>query len=252
VGRPERVDPAHEHVLRGDPRAERDRREDRHLGGRVGSGHVLGGIGLGVPQLLRLGERLVVARTRLHPREHEVRRAVHDPEHAMHVRDDERLAQDLDHGDRRAHARLEPQLHAGLGGRAEELRAAAGDQLLVRGHDRLARAEQAQDELPRRVDATHQLRDDGDRGVADDLLEVGREHALGGRERPLEGRVADERAVDAEAVTGRALDVGAAFGQQPVDGGADGAVAEQRHGDVNGGQRLLLPAGAAAAAVAVG
>ena len=41
----------------------------------------------------------------LHRREDEVRRPVDDPEHAVDVRDDERLAQHLDHRDRRADAR---------------------------------------------------------------------------------------------------------------------------------------------------
>jgi hypothetical protein len=56
------------------------------------------------------------------------------------VRDDERLAQHLDHRDRGADRRLEAELHARLGGGGEELGPARGDELLVRGDDRLARA----------------------------------------------------------------------------------------------------------------
>ena len=106
-------------------RVERDRREDRHLRRRVGAGDVVGRVGLGEAARLRLGERLVVGRAGLHLGEHEVRRAVDDPEHAVDVRDDERLAQHLDHRDRRADARLEPQLHAGARRRREELGARA-------------------------------------------------------------------------------------------------------------------------------
>ena len=72
-------------------------------------------------------------------REDEVRRPVDDPEHAVDVRDDERLAQHLDHGDRGAHRRLEAQLHPARGRRLEQLGAATGDELLVRRHDRAAR-----------------------------------------------------------------------------------------------------------------
>ena len=47
--------------------------------------------------------------------------------------------------------------------------------------------------------------------------------------------IADERLHDPQPVAGRALDVVAALDQHAVDGGADGAVAEQRDGDVDGG-----------------
>jgi len=71
------------------PRAERDRGEDRHLGGGVGAVHVLGGVGLGVPEPLRLCERILVGGAALHPRQDEVRRAIDDPEHPVNVRGDE-------------------------------------------------------------------------------------------------------------------------------------------------------------------
>ena len=58
------------------------------------------------------------------------------------VRHDERLAQHLDHRDRRTHAGLEAQLHAGLRGGREELSAVPCDELLVRRHDRTARLEE--------------------------------------------------------------------------------------------------------------
>ena len=48
-------------VVELDARVEGDRREDRHLRGRVGAGDVVGGVGLRVAARLRVGERLVVA-----------------------------------------------------------------------------------------------------------------------------------------------------------------------------------------------
>ena len=53
-----RVDARDLDLLERDLRPERDRREDRHLRGRVEPGHVLGRVGLRVPEPLRLGERL--------------------------------------------------------------------------------------------------------------------------------------------------------------------------------------------------
>ena len=126
-----------------DPRAERDRREDRHLRGGVGAGDVLGRVGLRVAEPLRLGERVAsYVAPRSISREDEVGRPVDDPEHAVHVRDDERLAQHLDHRDRRADGRLEAKLDARLGRGREELGAAPRDELLVRRDDGLAGAEQ--------------------------------------------------------------------------------------------------------------
>ena len=55
---PIRSMPVVRHVVERDARAERDRREDRHLRGRVGAVHVLGRVGLRVAEPLRLGERL--------------------------------------------------------------------------------------------------------------------------------------------------------------------------------------------------
>ena len=151
----------------------------------------------------------------------------------MDVRDDERLAQHLDHRDRRAHARLEPQLNARARGRVEQLGAALGDELLVGGHDVLAAAQQLEHVLAGRLDAAHHLGDDRDVGVVDDVAHVGRQHPAVGREAPLEVEVADERLDDAQPVAGRALDVVRLLVEQPVDRRADGAVAEQCYRDVN-------------------
>ena len=146
---------------------------------------------------------------------------------------DERLAQHLDDGNRRADGRLEAQLHAGVGRDREEVGALARDELLVRGHDRLAGAEQLADVAARRLEPAHHLGDDVDRRVVADRREVGRQHAVGGRERRAPSPGPDERANDAQPVAGRALDLVAALGQHPVDRRADGAVAEECDADVN-------------------
>ena len=149
----------------------------------------------------------------------------------MDVRDDERLAQHLDHRDRRADGRLEAELDAALGRRREQLGAAGGDELLVRGDDRLARAQELEDVVAGRLEAAHHLGDDGDLRVVADLGEVGRSSTSEPR---VLRRVANERADDAQPVAGRALDVGGLLAQEPVDGRADRPVAEQGNRNVDG------------------
>src|SRR5204863_4917354 len=75
-----------------------------------------------------------------------------------------------------------------------------------------------------------------------DGAEVGRQDRRVGEELALHLRVAHERADDAQAVPGRALDLVRVLLEQPVDGGTDRAVAEQRDGDVDasGGHSLIL------------
>ena len=133
----------------------------------------------------------------------------------MDVRDHERLAQDLDHRDRSADAGLEAELHAGGRSRLEELGAAPGDELLVRRDHRLAGAKQVEHVIARRVEPSHHLGDDGDRGVVADVGELRREHAVGGRELTLLVNVPHERADDPEPVSGRPLDVVGALGEEP-------------------------------------
>ena len=229
------LDPLHLDPVERHARAERDGGQDRGLGGRVETRHVLGRIRLGKAEPLRLGEGVAVRASLLHRREDEVRRAVDDAEHAVHVRDDERLAQHLDHGDRGADGRLEAELDAARRGGLEQLGAAPGDELLVRGHDRPARSAAARarsspaGSTPPITSATTWI--DGSARI---VAEVVGEDARLGRERPLLARVADESAGDAQPMAGGALDLVGRLLEQPVHGGADGAVSEQRYGNVDG------------------
>ena len=141
--------------------------------------------------------------------------------------------------DRGADGRLEAKLDARAGRGREELRAAAGDQLLVRRDDRLPGREQLEDVAPRRLEAAHDLRDDGDRGVVPDRFELGREDARPRGERALLLGLADERADDADAVPRRPLDVVRVLGEEPVDSSSDRPVSEERDRYVN--SRHLAP-----------
>ena len=61
-----------------DARAERDRRENRHLRGRVGAVDVVARIRLRVAERLRLRQRIGIRVAALHAREDEVRRPIDD------------------------------------------------------------------------------------------------------------------------------------------------------------------------------
>ena len=230
---PNRLDAFVDDVGEADARAEGDRGQDRHLRGGVRARDVLARIGLCVAEALRLGDRVRVSRAGLHPREDEIRRAVHDPEHVVDVVHHERLAQNLDHGNGGADAGFEAKLHSRFPRPCGRARPSTGDQLLVGGDNRLAGPKELQDVLSRWVDASHHLGDECDCGIAHDLLEVRRARRRQGV-RPLEGRVANESAHDPKPVSRRPLDVVAVLLEQLSDSRADGAVAEQCHRDVDG------------------
>ncbi len=228
VDRLQLLDALERHVLEGDAGVERDRREDRDLGGRVGAVHVLGRIGLGVAELLGAGQRRGVVLAARHRRQDEVRGAVDDPEHARHVVRDHRLAQHLHDRDRGAHRGLEAQLHAvALGGR-EQLLAVPREQLLVGRDDRLAGREQVEQVAAGRLDAAHHLGHDADLGIVADGRRSRGEEAVGrGGVGALAAGVADERAAHLDGAAGDAGDLLGAGAQHPIDGRADGAVAQQ-------------------------
>ena len=208
----DRLDALVGHLVQMHGRVEGQAREDRHLGRGVLAVDVLGRIGLGVAELLGLGQRVVVGGAGLgHAREDEVRRPVDDPVQAVDVRRGERL---LEHADDRHHARhrgLEAQLHAVLARRGPQLLAVLGQQLLVGGDNVLAGRHRAQDVVARRIEAAHDL--DHEVRQAEDLVEVApraREHARERRPQPGDG-----------------LDLPRPRLQQLGEGRADGAVAEQ-------------------------
>jgi len=128
-----------------------------------------------------------------------------------------------------ADAGLEPQLHAVSLGCAEQLVAVLGQQLLVGGHHRLAGSEQGQHVLTGRLDAAHHLSHHGDGGIVAEPCEVGCQYAF--RRVGVAGGIAYQRRGHLDRLAGDALDRLGAVPQQPVDGGADGAVSEQSDPD---------------------
>ena len=149
----------------------------------------------------------------------------------MDVRDDERLAQHLDHGDRRADARFEAELNASRSRGREELGAALRDELLVRRDDGLPGGEQLEHVAARGLDPAHDLGHDVDRRVVPDRGGIGRQDAGLGAELALLLDVAHERAYDAQPMPGCALDVLRVLDEKPVDRGADRPVSEEADSD---------------------
>ena len=103
--------------------------------------------------------------------------------------------------------RLEAERGAGPPGGRLELGSVMGDDVLVRGHDRLPRAERRRDQGVRRFVAAHQLDDDVGVGIGD---EMGRARRSAG---PA-GRPAPAGAVDVADGDPDELEPGAAVGRQ--------------------------------------
>ena len=227
----EAVDALVGHVFEEHARVEGDRREDRHLGRRVGAADVLGRVGLGVAEIVGPAERRVVGETAAgHLGEDEVRRAVDDAGDCGDLGGQQRLAQHLDHRDRGARRRLEAQLGAGGLGGGEQLRPVAGEQLLVGRHDRGAAGEGGAQIAERGVEPAHHLDHDRHGRVLEHPGGVGRDET-GIDPRAYPRRVAHQHRSELEPLPGGARDRLPALAQQPNDGLADGAAAEQPDAD---------------------
>ena len=210
-----------------DPAVEGDRREDRHLGGRVLARHVLGRVGLGEAQILGFGERRAVLRAGLgHGRQNVVGRAVDDAHDAGDLGRRQRLAQHLDdrHGPHRA--RLEAQERAVVFGGLQKLGTVLREELLVGGDHRLASLERGELERARRLDAADQLDHHADRGIVQKVAEVGRRAHPGRHQGATFGRELADRA-QRHVLAGRQADLVGAFVQQAPDAGTHGPVAHK-------------------------
>ena len=149
------------HIVEGHAGVEGELGEDRRLGSRVETTHVSGGIGLGVAQLLRLGQDCGVVRALLvHLAEDEVGRAVDDAEHLGDAITREGLAQGPQQRNGAGDRSFEVEIDTVVRSSAVESGTISGKQCLVGGHDRRARSHRLENESARRLDAAHDLDDD--------------------------------------------------------------------------------------------
>ena len=101
---------------------ERDGRQDRGFRRGVIAFHVGGGVGLGVAERARVGQRaLVVGAGAVHFGQDVVGGAVDDAGHPLHRVAGQRLGQRPDHRDGAGHGSLEIQVDVGVFGRLREL-----------------------------------------------------------------------------------------------------------------------------------
>ena len=220
-------DPLAIHVARDDPRVERDRGEDRALGRRIEALDIGRRIGLGVPESLRLGQRVLERPSVLrHLRQHVVRRAVHDPEHPADPLARQRFLEGCDQRDPAGDGCLEPEVALGSVRRIEQLLAGGRQDLLVGRHHRLAGRERRQDQFLRRLRPPEELEHDVDVGVGDDRGEVGREDVARERDVARPVGVADRHAGHREADRGAHRDVITVLAEHPDDRRSHGPAPE--------------------------
>ena len=204
-------------VVQRHRRPEREPRQDRHLRRGVGTADVVGGIGLGVAELLGLLQRLVVGEARpAHLGEDVVGGAVDDPEHLLDRDRAQALLNDPDHGDRPGDGGLEAKLGAALLCGRDQLLPVLGDQLLVGGDHMAPLPQGAGHVLPGRIDAPDQLDD----------------HVAGGENLVEVALLAPQHADDLGAAPGDLLDHLGPVGDQLRERRAHGALAEHPDQDL--------------------
>ncbi len=190
-------------------------------------------ISLRVAETLRLRQHLLEGAALVrHLREDEVRGPVHDPDDPAKALAGERLLQRADEGDPAADGGLEVQVETLGVRRVEQLAAARGEQLLVRGDDRLVAIERREHEPAGWLEPSEQLADDVDLGVLDDLHRIGDEPGRIERHAALLPRIPDGHLRDLEQTSGPPGDVVSMLLEQAKDGRAHRAAAE--HPDPHG------------------
>ena len=153
------------------------------------------------------------------------------PSTRLHLVAGQRLAQRAEQRDRAGDRGLEVEVDAGLGGRGVQRRAVLGEQRLVGGDDRLARARSAASmQRAGRLDPADHLDDDVDVVARDQRGGVGGEQ-LGGStpSRPLGRAGARAMPTSSSGAPMRAARSSALLVEQPRHLGADVAAAQQRH-----------------------
>ncbi len=205
-------DPLVADLIQPHRRVEREPREDRHLRRGVAPVDVVGRVGLGVAEPLRLGQRLLEGQPApRHLAEDEVGGAVDDPVDAVDARARKRLLEHAHDGHHARDRRLEAQLHAGLAGAREQLVAVLGEQLLVGGDDVPPGAHRLEHVAAGRLDPADQL---------DDQVRASRISSKSPLERVSTPATSGRRPVI------RSIRLGV-LGDQLGEGGADRAAPEQ-------------------------
>ena len=146
------------HIVNREVRVERQRSNNGGLRSGVEALNVGGGVGLGVAQLLGVGQRIREGGAGgVHLIKNVVGGAVHDAQNAGHAVTGQGVAQRAQNRNRTGHGGLVGQLRAGCIGGGLQLHAVLGQQGLVARNDGLAGVQRAQDAGAGRLDAAGQL-----------------------------------------------------------------------------------------------
>jgi hypothetical protein len=214
-------------LLRQHRRTERQRSEDSQLVGRVPGLDVVGRIGLGIPQLLRLAQRVGEAGATLrHPRQDVVGRAVDDADHAGDVVGRQVELKWPDERDAPAHAGLVRDADPARGSRREDGRTVFGHDLLVGRDDVFAPLDGSQDQRAGRLFPADHFDDDVHRRVVQDRPRIGHQRHVKVHAARLV-RVAHQDLADLHRAADAALQRVALGHEHACHAGADGAQTQQ-------------------------
>ena len=176
VGGCDFFDALDEDILRIDPKTVGERGEDDGLVRGVPAVDIERGVGLGVTELLSLGEdRREIQTLACHAREDVVARAVENSMDRLEAVSDESLAHRFDNRNSPGNGGFIKNRHALLAGEFENLAPMLGEQGLVTGYNDLPRGDGFFDKRQRDIDAAHQLHDDLDRRISEDFVRIGGE-----------------------------------------------------------------------------
>ncbi len=226
------------HVIGGDAGGEADGGEDGELARGIQPVHICGGVGLGVPQALGLGEDLLVAQALgSHAGEDVVGGAVHDAGDGEHGVSGQVVLEGSHDGDAAAAGRLAAQLDAGARRRPGEFGHVASEQGLVGRDNVLAMGEGLLEDFGRGMLPADDLDNDIDGGVGDDFAPIARELLVRNPERAGAPGVETAGARDAQVdPVCRPIAIGMAL-DQAEDAAAHGAKPDESY--VHGARRLF-------------
>ncbi len=146
------------------------RREDDQLRLGIVTIDVGRRVGLGKPTLLRFGQGVVKSKTRrLHPVQDVIACAIEDAGNTKQPIARKPFLYGADYGKTPGNRRLVQELPILHTRQIQEFGTMLGNQLLVRGHDRLAGTERPPNQISRGLQPTHQL---------DDHVHIGRQHIV--------------------------------------------------------------------------
>ena len=206
-------------------------REDGDLVGGIAALHVGGGVGLGVAQLLGIGQHRLVGRTLIgHAAEDVVGGSVDDAAHPLDAVATQGLLEGFDDRNATAHGGFDQHVHALGGGRGGDLLAIAGNHGLVGRHHRFTGGNRPQNQATGRLEAAHHLHHDVHGRVVHHRFGVGGEefgrqlHRPGAAEishrHPPQGQVAHQRMAPLRA--GHDAGHAGAHSAEPEQADADG------------------------------